>query len=172
MEMRTSPQVMNDYPSLRKPISEDGLALHKLVANCSPLDPNSLYCNLLQCTHFRDTCVAAELHGKLVGFVSAYLPPAKANTLFVWQVAIAESQRGQGLAKTMVKALLNQLRERQVNFLETTITPDNEASWALFNSLARELGTKLESAVWFERERHFGGDHSEEHLVRIGPFSL
>ena len=172
MDVRTSPQVMNDYPSLRKPIAEDGPTLNQLVANCSPLDPNSLYCNLLQCTHFRDTCVAAELHGQLVGFVSGYLPPSKANTLFIWQVAIAESQRGQGLAKNMLKALLHQLRERQVNFLETTITPDNQASWALFKSLASELGTKLESAVWFERERHFGGDHPEEHLLRIGPFSL
>ncbi len=172
MEKRTSPQVMNDYPSLRKPIAEDGLALHKLVADCSPLDPNSLYCNLLQCTHFRDTCVAAELNGKLVGFVSAYVPPAKAGTLFIWQVAIAEGQRGKGLAKTMLKALLHQLRERELHFLETTITPDNQASWSLFQSLAREFGCPLESSVWFEQERHFGGAHPEEHLLRIGPFSL
>jgi len=163
---------MNDYPNLRKPSAEDGLALNQLVANCSPLDPNSLYCNLLQCTHFRDTCIAADLNGELAGFVSGYLPPAKANTLFIWQVAIAADQRGRGLAKTMLKALLQQVRERQVNFLETTITPDNQASWALFKSLANDLGSTLESAVWLERERHFGGDHQEEHLLRLGPFSL
>src|SRR5690606_8989288 len=65
----------NTDVSLRKPDGEDGSKLHALVKRCKPLDENSLYCNLLQCTHFADTCVAAELDGELVGFISAYIPP-------------------------------------------------------------------------------------------------
>ena len=36
----------------RQPTAEDGYPLNKLVENSPPLDPNSVYCNLLQCTHF------------------------------------------------------------------------------------------------------------------------
>lgn len=56
-----------------------------------------------------------------------------------------------------------------MRFLETTITPDNEASWALFRSFARDFGAAVEESVLFSRERHFGGSHDDEVLLRIGP---
>lgn len=61
--------------SLRTPVKDDGYRLHQLVAECPPLDPNSIYCNLLQCSHFAETGVAAEIDGDLVGFISGYIPP-------------------------------------------------------------------------------------------------
>src|SRR3546814_3090873 len=39
---------------LRMPRTEDGPAISRLVGDCPPLDVNSAYCNLLQCTHFAD----------------------------------------------------------------------------------------------------------------------
>ena len=68
----------------RKPTAEDGFPLNQLVENSPPLDPNSVYCNLLQCTHFADTSVAVEEDGKLVGFISGYVPPGKPDTYFLW----------------------------------------------------------------------------------------
>lgn len=155
--------------SLRTPTPEDGYALNRLVSASPPLDPNSIYCNLLQCSHFKDTAIAAELDGELVGFVSGYIPPTKPNTLFIWQVVIADTMRGQGLAKKMLLELLRKLAASKLHFIETTITPDNEASWGLFRSLARELDTAIESRVFFARKAHFGGLHEDEHLVQIGP---
>ncbi|SFL96378.1 diaminobutyrate acetyltransferase [Marinobacter zhejiangensis] len=156
--------------TLRKASKSDGFRLHQLVAQCPPLDPNSMYCNLLQCTHFAETCVAAELDGELVGFISGYIPPQQPDTLFVWQVAVHEKGRGQGLAKRMLKDLVSREVCRNVNHLETTITPDNEASWALFRSFARDLGAELNHHEYFEQEAHFGGLHASEFLLRIGPF--
>lgn len=156
---------------LRKPGKADGFALHQLVAACPPLDPNSVYCNLLQCSHFADTAVAAELNGELVGFISGYMPPAQPDTLFVWQVAVHEKGRGQGLAKRMLHAILERDACRSVTHLETTITPDNEASWALFRAFARDKGAELKHHEHFEKDAHFGGQHASEHLLRIGPFS-
>ncbi|WP_111641728.1 diaminobutyrate acetyltransferase [Marinimicrobium alkaliphilum] len=158
--------------TLRTPRSTDGYALHKLVEASPPLDPNSIYCNLLQCSHFSQTGVAVELDGELVGFTSGYLIPDRPDTLFVWQVVIAEAARGKGLAKRMLKHLLKRAVCKNVRHIETTITPDNEASWALFRSLARDLETELNSAVWFEREPHFGGQHDDEHLLKLGPFEV
>src|SRR5690606_24034509 len=85
--------------SLSRPAPEDGFLLNRLIAASPPLDTNSVYCNLLQTTHFNDTAIAAKLDDELVGFVSGYLLPAKPDTLFIWQIVIAETMRGQGLAK-------------------------------------------------------------------------
>jgi L-2,4-diaminobutyric acid acetyltransferase len=182
MQTGTAKQANTDTPdpthvlragkaSLRKPTPDDGFALNQLVANSPPLDPNSVYCNLLQCLHFSDTAIAAELDDELVGFISGYIPPTKPDTLFVWQVVIAGSMRGRGLAKQMMLQLLRNLASRKLRFIETTITPDNQASWSLFRSLARELDIPLESRVFFTRDRHFGGQHEDEHLLQLGPLT-
>lgn len=174
---------------LRLPTAEDGIRLHRLVAACAPLDPNSVYCNLLQATHFAATCVAAErmsdpatdpltttgqpqTNQPLMGFISAYQPPQQPETLFVWQVAVAPEGRGCGLAKRMLQAILQRETCRAVRYLETTITRDNQASWALFRSLARDLGAPLQDRLYFDRDQHFAGQHDSEYLVRIGPLTL
>ncbi|UDL04877.1 diaminobutyrate acetyltransferase [Marinobacter sp. CA1] len=157
--------------TLRIPEKRDGFRLYQLVAQCPPLDPNSMYCNLLQCTHFAETCVAAELDGDLVGFISGYIPPQQPDTLFIWQVVVHEKGRGQGLAKRMLKAIAGREVCASVTHLETTITADNEASWALFRSFARDLGAELKYHEHFEKAAHFGGEHDSEFLLRIGPFS-
>ncbi|WP_237055518.1 diaminobutyrate acetyltransferase [Microbulbifer sediminum] len=156
---------------LRRPVSEDGADVHRLIQRCPPLDENSVYCNLLQTSHFADTSVAAEVAGELAGFVSGYLVPSRPDTLFIWQVAVAEEGRGQGLAGRMIREILGREACAQVRYLETTITPDNEASWALFRGLARKLGTECNESVMFDRERHFHGQHDSEMLLRIGPFT-
>ncbi|OEY66205.1 diaminobutyrate acetyltransferase [Marinobacter sp. X15-166B] len=157
--------------TLRKPHRDDGLQLHQLVAACPPLDPNSIYCNLLQCSHFADTGVAAEMNGDLVGFISGYIPPQQPHTLFIWQVAVHRRGRGQGLAKRMLKAIVARKHCAGVTHLETTITRDNDASWALFRSFAADMGAELSYAEHFEKNAHFGGQHDSEYLLRIGPFT-
>jgi len=161
-------------PSLRfsRPVASDGAKVHQLVASCPPLDPNSLYCNLLQCSHFAETSVKAESRpgGELLGFVSGYRPPTAANALFVWQVAVAEAARGMNLGVRMIRQILERDACAGVDRVHTTITPDNAASWGLFKKLARELGCDYRSEVLFTRESHFAGSHDDEVLVEIGPF--
>lgn len=164
MNSIVSPQI-----TLRTPEHRDGAALHRLVAECPPLDENSLYCNLLQTTHFADTCVAAEQAGHLVGFISAYLVPGRPDTLFVWQVAVGARARGQGLATRMLDDLLRRPGCRGVTHLETTVTESNDASWALFEGFARKHGAPLLRSTLFDRKRDFEGIHESEILARIGP---
>lgn len=150
------------------PDATDGAALHALIANSPPLDPNSLYCNLLHCSHFANTSVRARMDGELVGFISGYMIPERPDTLFVWQVVVSGKARGQGLGRRMLEALVDRTGAR---YMETTITADNEASWALFKSLARHRQTAGETSVMFDRDAHFKGQHDSEHLFRIGPFA-
>lgn len=165
--------VAADHPgtiTLQVPASGLGHAVYELVQNCPPLDPNSMYCNLLQCSHFAETSVAALRDGELVGFISGYLIPGKEEqTLFVWQVAVAESARGCGLASSMLEHLLARPGCANVSYVETTITESNRASWCLFERLARTRQTELQRSVMFDQQRHFNGAHATEMLARVGP---
>ncbi|WMC11922.1 diaminobutyrate acetyltransferase [Oceanimonas pelagia] len=155
---------------LRHPNATDGRNVNLLIDRCKPLDTNSTYCNLLQCSHFADTCMLAEDEddGTLLGFISAYRKPAEPDTLFVWQVAIDKRARGEGLARRLLDNLLDADACQGVRRIETTITPDNAASWGLFDSLARDRGAGAGSRhVLFDQERHFGGESKSEILYRI-----
>ena len=141
----------------------------ELIAACAPLDPNSLYCNLLQCTHFAATSIKAERNGVLDGWISGYRLPGEPSTLFVWQVAVHERARGLGLGVAMLDALISRPTLASVTSLETTVTPSNDASRRMFAKFARSRGATLQARPWFDRDRHFGGGHESEELISIRP---
>lgn len=156
------------------PSPSDGASVFRLINQCPPLDTNSMYCNLLQCTHFAKISVAAVQNNgaekDLLGFISGYLKPENKNTLFIWQVAVDERARGIGLAGSMLKHLLDRPQCSHIKYLETTITESNRASWALFESLAKKSKTKLEKTTMFDRDKHLADEHDSEYLARFGPF--
>lgn len=156
---------------LRKPTVADGAPLHALIRECKPLDENSTYCNLLQCTHFANTSILAEKGGDLVGFVTGYRLPDNPSVYFLWQVGVAAGGRGHGLGRRMIQAILQRDACRGVSELQTTITPSNEASRALFGGLARAEHARMTEQDYFAGT-HFGSDHHDpEQLFRIGPLS-
>lgn len=156
----------------RKPVATDGPAITRLIAACPPLDVNSAYCNLLQCSDFADFCIVAECNGRPMGWVSGYRPPSASEDFFVWQVAVAMAARGQGLAGRMIEALLARPENADVTHLTTTVTNDNRASWALFEGLARKWQVPLRKSARFERDKHFAGAHATEWQARIGPLPV
>jgi L-2,4-diaminobutyric acid acetyltransferase len=113
--------------------------------------------------------VLAEREGRVVGWVSAYRPPSEPESLFIWQVAVAEEARGEGLAARMIALLLDRPAARGATRLITTVTAANAPSWALFESLARRWDAPIEKEVFFRSDAHFAGAHDTEWLVRIGP---
>lgn len=162
MTSKPSPKI-----TFRTPEQEDGAAIWALIRECKPLDENSMYCNLLQCDHFADTCVVAEMDGKIVGWISAYVTPSDPESLFVWQVAVSGAARGQGLGGRMLNHLLARDACDGVFRLQTTITSDNAASWGLFSRFAEKLGAQLDSEAYYTRDTHFRGIHATEHMVTI-----
>lgn len=156
----------------RSPTVLDGHAVTALIKNSPPLDNNSAYCNLLQCTHFAQTCVIAESDNRIVGWLSAYIPPDQLDHIFVWQLAVHQEARGKGLAKHLLSALLNRQALANVRYLITTITQDNQASWAVFERFAKSHQLHLDKTPYFEKEPHFNGVHETELLAKIGPFDI
>jgi len=154
-------------PALREPVAEDGAEIWELVRACKPLDENSMYCNLIQCDHFRETCVVAERDGAIVGWVSAYVLPYDPETLFVWQVAVAEAARGTGLGGMMLGDLLGRGACRGVRRVQTTITADNDASWALFRRFAETRGGDFAFQAHYTQALHFRERHQTEYMVTV-----
>lgn len=154
----------------RRPELADGAVIQRLIQSSPPLDVNSTYAYLLLCQHFRDTCVVALRQGQLAGFVSAYIPPATPQVLFVWQVAVRADARGLGLGTAMLEELLARDQTASVRYLETTVSPSNQASRRMFASLARDRCVALEEQALFTPTMFGGADHEAERLLRIGPF--
>lgn len=153
----------------RNPTAKDGPAVHALIERCPPLDTNSLYANLLQCSHFADSCVLAEQAGALVGWISGYRPPHEPDALFVWQVAVAPEARGQNLGVRMLDALFQMPAAFDATRLITTVTPSNQPSRAMFARFAEIHGCQMEARAYFDRDSHLGGLHESEELISIGP---
>lgn len=163
-------EVLPDGYRFRKPCAEDGADIWHLVKDTGILDLNSVYSYLMLCRFFSDTCVVAEYDGKIVGFVSAFRPPECREVIFVWQVAVAESQRGKGVGIALLKELLKREACAGVRFLEVTVTPSNIPSRSLFRKLARETGACCEVSEFFPVRLFPGGKHEAELMYRIGPF--
>ncbi|OGB20473.1 MAG: diaminobutyrate acetyltransferase [Burkholderiales bacterium RIFCSPLOWO2_02_FULL_57_36] len=171
MNARMSESAVHCQLTLRQPMRRDGAALHELVASCPPLDLNSRYAYLLFCHHNAGSSVIAESGGALVGAITAYVPPAQPDTLFVWQVAVAPHMQGQGLGAHMLDHLGHQwLARRQLRWLETTISPGNGPSQKLFTGFARRHGVGCTTATLFSASDFGESGHEEECLYKIGPW--
>lgn len=157
--------------SFRAATLADAREMWQLVRDSGVLDENSRYCYLLLCRDFGQTCVVACRGATIVGFVTAYRPPTHPETVFVWQIGVAEAARGQGLAKRLLRTLVSLPACIDVRFLEATVTPSNTASRRLFQSFAKSLDVPCVVAEGFTADAFGGGDHEAEDLFRIGPFA-
>jgi len=157
-----------------RPSKKDGAAIWRIARDSRKLDLNSSYAYLLWCHDFADTSAVARVGGEVVGFVIGYRRPAAPDTVVVWQIAVDASQRGRGTAGALLDALVGDLVDDRdkggVRYVETTITPDNDASNALFCSLASRWGAEMNVAGEFEAGE-FPDEHDTEVLYRIGPFT-
>jgi len=156
---------------LRTPTVADGPALWQMAVDSATLDVNAPYAYLLWCRDFAASSVIAEVGGEPAGFVTGYRRPEQPGTLMVWQVAVNDAHRGMGLAGRMLDHLATALVADGGTHLETSITPDNEASRRLFGAFARRWDAALECSELFGAGL-FPESHLAEELFRIGPLRV
>ncbi|MFJ8823536.1 diaminobutyrate acetyltransferase [Streptomyces sp. NPDC102467] len=158
---------------LDQPSVADGAAIWRIARDSKVLDLNSSYSYLLWCRDFAATsAVARDEVGEVAGFVTGYIRPERPDTLVVWQIAVDDAHRGHGLAGELLDGVTAKVAAaRQVTTVETTITPDNAASQALFHSFARRHGAGVERTVLFDAGLFPDDGHLPEELYRIGPLA-
>lgn len=160
---------LNNSVVLRPPSVADGADLWRLARESQVLDLNSSYAYLLWCRDFAATSVIAQAADRSVGFVTGFARPESPRTLMIWQVAVDRSQRGQGLAARMLAHLSDRMG---ATTMETTISPDNTASMALFEAFARDRGATVERETLFAVEDFPEGEaHEPEVLFTISPLT-
>jgi L-2,4-diaminobutyric acid acetyltransferase len=169
--VESSAAPLRDAYQPRPPTRADGARLWSFVDRDGTLDRNSSYAYLLLSEEFAGTsAIADDRAGELAGFVLGFGPPTRPDALFVWQVAVAPSHRGRGLATTLIISILNR-DDLDLHYLEATVTPDNKASRRLFQGIAKSLGAPCQVAPHFEEADYpHLAPHEPEELFRIRPF--
>lgn len=142
-----------------------------MIRGTKGLDLNSSYSYLMLCRYFSQTCVVAEIDNKIAGFISAFLSPTDSTVLFVWQVAVDKSFHRRGLGMTMLKHLLEREACKNVKYIEITVNPSNEPAYCLYYKLAEALNASVEEFECFPSWMFPDGQHEEEIMLGIGPFS-
>jgi L-2,4-diaminobutyric acid acetyltransferase len=67
----------------------------------------------------------------------------------------------------MIQALLARPDLQGITAIETTITQDNQGSWALFKKLDSYNGQQGNISTFLDQTTHFKGKHDTEYLYRI-----
>ena len=153
---------------IETPVPGDGPDLWRLARDSGELDLNSPYAYLIWCRDFGGTSVVARAGDKAVGFVTGYRRPEADDTLFVWQVAVDPTYRGQRIGVRMLEGIGDLITKLGCRYMEATVTPDNTASLRMFASFARAHGAPLDRSEGFESTL-FPDNHQPEDLIRIGP---
>lgn len=170
MNMKTLNKVESSPYTFREPTARDGAQIWELVRNTGVLDVNTPYSYLMLSKYFADTCVIAEEKGRIIGFVSAFLPQRSPQTVFVWQVAVNGEYRGKGIGGRLLKELLERKSCENVHYLEATVSPSNLPSQHLFNGLAKRLNCPCEISEGFTEDMFPESGHEAEPTYLIGPF--
>lgn len=146
----------------------DGEAMWRLARESGVLEENAEYTYHMFSHFFGEACVVAEIDGRAAGFIAGFRPPDRRDSVFVWQIAVDQQFRGRGIAAAMLHGLVERLSP-EVQFLEATVAPSNEASQRAFRGVARDLNTLCLETVLFPGDRFGGPCHEDEVLFRIGP---
>lgn len=134
----------------------------EIARDSRELDLNSSYAYVLWCRDFHSTSLVATVDGAVCGFVTGYIRPQRPDTLMVWQVAVDADQRGKGIAGRLLGGVLDRLAPA-VTRMETTISPDNAASIALFTRTAETRGLEITAERLFA-PADFPDSHEPEDL--------
>ncbi|OUE22650.1 L-2,4-diaminobutyric acid acetyltransferase [Clavibacter michiganensis] len=153
----------------REPTVSDASAAHELVAGTEELDLNSWYYYALMFRDFADTSMVVTVDDVFAGFVTGFVKPGDASTLFLWQTATTRDHGVAGLGLGLLTALVESvLADTGADFVEATVDPGNKAIGMQFRLLARALGAdRVESPAFDAVE--FAGLQHDEMTIRIGP---
>ncbi|QPJ61022.1 MAG: diaminobutyrate acetyltransferase [Candidatus Nitronauta litoralis] len=143
--------------------------MFELARTAGNLDVNSCYHYILLSYKFTDTCAVAVQGGELAGFATGFRDPNHPEVLFIWQVAVSNKFRNGGIAKAMLKHILQRNFNPSIRFLEATITPSNKGSQALFQSLANELNCSVNKESLISASLFPENGHEPESLFCLGP---
>lgn len=142
------------------------------LVNKTTLDHNSVYKYIMMTNYFKETCVVAKIDHKLVGFITGFIAPNKPDTVFVWQIGVDPEYSNKGIGSQLLDQLTKQIKDKDIDFLEATITPSNKASQALFKKFAFKQEANCQIVSFLTTDLFPDQEQYEEELLfQIGPLT-
>jgi L-2,4-diaminobutyric acid acetyltransferase len=86
------------------------------------------------------------------------------DSILLWQIAVDRKERGKGIGKKLVSALIHYAKNNNFSSIITTITPDNIASKVTISSAAKSCGFCL---IDVGMTSDFGGSMAKEIIYEI-----
>lgn len=119
------------------------------------------------CEIFSKTSIVAQRGRETVGFISGFIHPETPNTLYIWQIAVNESE--QGLGEKMLFQLLKRDYSEPIHYIEATVSSSNTPSNELFWGLSKKLNCNCIISDYILTDHFPEVGHEAEILFRIGP---
>lgn len=139
------------------------------IASATPaVDTYPEYFYLTMCRDFAATSLVAHEGDTPVAYALAYAKHEDPSVLFIWQLASVQRPRNRGVAKRLIRGLINS-RLDTLFYVEATIDLQNNIIYNVLNKIAVEYGVPMNTFPLFEA-RHFSANHPPEHLIKLGPF--
>lgn len=167
--MTISTDIKTDF-HFRKPTKDDGAAVWELIKDTGVLDLNSSYSYLMWCEIFSETSIVADREEGTVGFISGFIHPDHPKTLFIWQVAVNESERGKGLGTKMLFQLLQREACEHVAYIEATVSPSNTPSSNYLRVLRKSLTQIVKLTIIFQQMTFPKKVMKMNYYLRLGLF--
>lgn len=109
------------------------LDIYEFVSRCRPLENYAPHVYKILLRLFGNSCFAAEIRGRIVGFVLGMISQTHAqSTYFLWQIGVSPMQQGTGLGKRLLKEVEERVKKLGCQRIELTIDPENIPSQKLF----------------------------------------
>lgn len=154
-------------PVLRALRPEDGKAAAALAQSAGGGLAGEFLGALAEAGSYGSTSLVAELDGAVAGAVLAYVLPYDPETLFIWQVIIAEGEEEKGLASLMLGQLMRQEACASVTRVQTAIPSNDERVWGLFRRFASWQRARMDIQPFFTQALAPQRRHENDNLVTI-----
>lgn len=114
-----------------------------LSANTPYVYPHHRYTYWILGEYFPSLCYVAIKGDDIKGFVCA-LHSIEKDSIFIWQLVVADNSRGKGVANLLCSKIEAYARKNKVQSIQLTISNENTASIAFFMAFAHRKGKVLE----------------------------
>lgn len=132
-----------------------------LMRSSNNIDHHTEY-TLWQIAHFDpDLFFIALVDNRMVGYLFGR---STKESVFLWQMAVDKKNRGKGIGKKLVLALINSANKNKFSSIITTVTPDNLSSKATIFSAVKSCGLSINTVG---TTSNFGGAMKKEVIYEI-----
>jgi L-2,4-diaminobutyric acid acetyltransferase len=148
--------------NLRSCTADDVDDVRQFVASCAPLEVHTAFTYWVTFEHWGDICFVLLEDGRIAGYVSAIGSDRHRETIYLWQIGVAEKLRHQGVAQHLISAVSSAAVAKGYKTAQVSIANDNEASRKAFEHYAANTGHRFRAIGEMSIEDSFSGELIQE----------